>query len=75
MPFTSSKKSITLEVSLPADIVDYINSLVLELNEKESDNKADPTILSLFTTLIENLYLNRYKKLLTKLYLGKILVI
>jgi len=69
MPFTSSEKSITLKVSIPKDIIDYTNNLLLELEGRDIEEK--PAIRSLFETLIENLYLNRYRKVLTKLYLGK----
>lgn len=69
MPFTSSEKSITLKVSIPKDTIDYTNNLLLELEGRDIEEK--PAIRSLFETLIENLYLNRYRKVLTKLYLGK----
>lgn len=72
MVFTTSKKSITLEVSLPDDIIDYINSLVSELESLPKENRKDSTLETLFTTIIENLYLNRYRKLLTGIYLGKL---
>lgn len=70
MSFTTTSKTISLEVSLPTDIIDYINTLYLELEEKEENL----ILKNLFTTLIENLYLNRYRKLLTEIYLSKILL-
>lgn len=70
MSFTTTPKTISLEVSLPTDIIDYINTLYLEL-EKEKENSI---LKNLFITLIENLYLNRYRKLLTEIYLSKILL-
>lgn len=69
MSFTTSEKSITLRVSIPKDIIDYINSLLLDLEGRDLEEKS--AIRSLFITLIENLYLNRYRKVLTKLYLSK----
>ena len=69
MSFNTTTNSITLEASVPTEIIDYINSLVLLSKDLESSREL--SIEKIFTTIIENLYYNRYKKLLDNKYLGK----
>lgn len=69
MSFITSTSSITLEASIPNEILEYINSLLLLSKDLNLDRELP--IENIFKTIIENLYYNRYKKLLDNKYLGK----
>jgi len=69
MSFISPTNSITLEASIPNEILEYINSLLLSSKDLNFDREV--SIEEVLGLIIENLYYNRYKKLLDNRYLGK----